>query len=725
MTGGRERLAEARRLIELGELSAVSNVLGDLAGENFEAAMLAGIAANRLGNLPNAVERFRCAAEIDPGNSEAELNLGLSYRAMDDITGAETAFRRAIDISPDSVPANFALGNLLMQSSRFAEAVERFEEVVASNPHHIGALNNLGICLSRLGRLDDAATRFGNIVEMEPENAGALANLGAIWSEQGRSDEAIEVLSRVLSLAPGQIEASNNLGVALMDKGRFGEAAALLLPLTEREGSGPETFSNLGNALAKLGDTAGAAAAYEQALAQKPDPGIRVKRAMLLPIVCASLEEMESARKDFERHIDVLLSDPPLIQDPFTEVGVPTFALSYQDHCNRPLMEKIASMYRSVAPSLSYTAPHCDEPRTTSGHPIRIGFVSRYFQSNSVGRCFHGIPRFHGRDDLEIFVFVFTNDSDPLWRQIENDVDKAVVLPAHLDSARRGIAEQKLDILIYTDIGMDPLTYYLAFARLAPLQCVLGGHPDAVGLKTIDAYMSCDIQEPGDAAEHYLAPLVRLPGAPTYYERPDLPNPLKLRAAFDLPDDVAVYFCGQTLIKVHPEMDALFRGILTDDPTGLLVFPEGYTPALAERLASRFRRTLGDLASRIRFLPAMSHMDYMNVTALADVALDTRPFGGGNTCWQAIAAGTPMVTWPGRYLRGRYTQALYRLIGIEDTIAASAEDYVARAVRFGTDRAYADEFNARVRDRCQSIFEDRCHVDALYSNLIERFRSGP
>ena len=724
MTDSPNSLAEAHRLIEAGELSTVLGVLGELADEVYEAAMLAGIAANRLGDLTAAAARFQRAMEIDPEKPEAVLNLGLTFRAMEDNAQAESAFRRAIELSPESVPANFVLGNLLLQKGAYTEATELFERVAKVSPHHVGALNNLGICYSRLGRMDESAKQFEAIIAADPENTGALANLGAIRSEQGRSDEAIDLLNRALDLVPGQVEASNNLGVALMDKGRYGKAAALLQPLANGDGAGAETFSNLGNALAKLGDTAGAAAAYEEALGRKSDAGIRVKRAMLLPIVCASRQAMESARSDFARRIDTLISDPPVLADAFAEVGVPTFALSYQDCCNREIMERVGAMYRAACPSLSYTAPHCTELHSNSDGRLRIGFVSRFFQSNSVGRCFHGIPRFHGRDDVEIIVFTFTDEPDPLWGQIEADVDKAIVLPAHMETAVAGIAAERLDILVFTDIGMDPLTYYLAFARLAPLQCALGGHPDAVGLDTIDAYLSCDMQEPEDADEHYLAPLVRLPGAPTYYERPDLPDPLKPRSAFGLPDEVAVYFCGQTLIKVHPDMDCLFDGILSGDPTGLLVFPEGYTPELANLLEGRFHRTLKDHLARVKFLPAMSHLDYMNVTALADVALDTRPFGGGNTSWQAIASGTPMVTWPGRYLRGRYTQALYRLIGVEDAIADSAEEYISRAIRFGTDRAYANAFNARVQDRCDTIFEDRQHVDSLYSYLVDRFRSA-
>ena len=54
----------------------------------------------------------------------------------------------------------------------------------------------------------------------------------------------------------------------------------------------------------------------------------------------------------------------------------------------------------------------------------------------------------------------------------------------------------------------------------------------------------------------------------------------------------------------------------------------------------------------------------------------------------------------------------------------SAEEYISRAIRFGTDRAYANAFNARGQDRCDTIFEDRQHVDSLYSYLVDRFRSA-
>ena len=245
------------------------------------------------------------------------------------------------------------------------------------------------------------------------------------------------------------------------------------------------------------------------------------------------------------------------------------------------------------------------------------------------------------------------------------------------------------------------------------MQVALAGHPDTIGIATIDYYVSCDDQEPPDTAQHYSEKLVRLAGAPTYYSRPDVPVPLRPRSEFELPDDVNLYFCAQTLFKVHPDMDVLFARILDADPDGLLVLPSGFHGRLAELLSARFARSLGELTKRVRFLPAMTAADFMNVMALADVSLDTRPFGGGNTSWQAIAAGTPVVTWPGQFLRGRYTQALYHRIGVDKCIVDNADDYVSTAVRFATDDAFGGDVNADIAARSDELFEDMTVVDAL------------
>jgi protein O-GlcNAc transferase len=86
--------------------------------------------------------------------------------------------------------------------------------------------------------------------------------------------------------------------------------------------------------------------------------------------------------------------------------------------------------------------------------------------------------------------------------------------------------------------------------------------------------------------------------------------------------------------------------------------------------------------------------------------LDSIHFNGMNTTLQAFAVGTPVVTLPGRFQRGRHTQAMYRKMGIHDCIARDPQDYVDIAVRVGTDGSYAHDLRERILSRNQVLYED-------------------
>src|SRR5207237_3541625 len=111
---------------------------------------------------------------------------------------------------------------------------------------------------------------------------------------------------------------------------------------------------------------------------------------------------------------------------------------------------------------------------------------------------------------------------DDMSRRSRAASDRALALPAELEAARRAIAALELDVLFYQDIGMEPFTYFLAYSRLAPVQCTSFGHPDTTGVAAVDYFVSSDLFEPANAAEHYSERLFLLQNAGTlaYYSRP-------------------------------------------------------------------------------------------------------------------------------------------------------------------------------------------------------------
>lgn len=205
---------------------------------------------------------------------------------------------------------------------------------------------------------------------------------------------------------------------------------------------------------------------------------------------------------------------------------------------------------------------------------------------------------------------------------------------------------------------------------------------------------------------------MRLPNMGTYYERPELVQPLPPRSHWGLAEGKTLYLCPQTLFKFHPDIDHLFRRILEEDERAEIVLIDGRVPAWTASLKGRWARTLGSMGGRIRFLPPQSHCEFMQLLATADVVLDTPHFGGGNSSYEALSVGAPIVTLPGAYLRSRITLALYRKMGWEELVARDASEYVAKAVRLGTDVGYRREVRGLIAGRSGCLFEDPGEVEA-------------
>jgi protein O-GlcNAc transferase len=93
--------------------------------------------------------------------------------------------------------------------------------------------------------------------------------------------------------------------------------------------------------------------------------------------------------------------------------------------------------------------------------------------------------------------------------------------------------------------------------------------------------------------------------------------------------------------------------------------------------------------------------------------LDPLHFGGGNTSYEGLAVGVPIVTLPSRFLRGRITFALYKQMGMLDCVVHSPREYIDLALRLGTDKSYRDQVRAKILDANSVLYENNTGVKEL------------
>jgi len=92
-------------------------------------------------------------------------------------------------------------------------------------------------------------------------------------------------------------------------------------------------------------------------------------------------------------------------------------------------------------------------------------------------------------------------------------------------------------------------------------------------------------------------------------------------------------------------------------------------------------------------------------------------WSGGNTSLDALACGLPIVTLPGRFMRGRQSAGMLALMDIRELIAADPDDYVHKVAKIASDRPHRDALSARIAQSRARVFDDGSAIAALHEFL--------
>jgi protein O-GlcNAc transferase len=578
------------------------------------------------------------------------------------------------------------------------------------------ALQLLSAILRETGRTGEAVIALRLAVDESREPA-TLLEMGRLLLELGSLPDAITALERAVTDS-GSVEALLTLARAYLDHRRVDDAKRCCLTILERSPQDALALRSLAALLHEEGDVDQARATAARCITASGDTASRLRRVIMLPIVPRSVAELREARERMESELDELLDSALLeIDAPELDVGRTAFYLAYHAENVRPLMTKLAAVYRRAwhAPERYTVPPH------SRGMRLRVGFVSANFRSHSVGKTTIGFIRDLPKERFETFVFsIGHRGHDVHAERIAAAADQAARLPSSLEAARGAIAQARLDALVFADIGMEPLTYFLAFYRLAPLQLTTWGHPVTSGIDTIDWYYSSADTEADGSRAHYSETLVAPQGFHLAgYARPMLREPRRTRESLGLPQG-RLYICPQSTFKLHPDFDASLAAILARDDEAqvlLLDWSAPWTALLRQRLAPVMGRNL----ARVHFMPACDGEEFLQRLAAADVALDPYHFGGCNSSLEALSVGTPVVTLPGQYLGGRFTQALLRRIDAESCIARNADEYVDRALALAREPDYRHSIAEQIAANAAGLFERKDAAQALADALERHF----
>ncbi|MFA5822176.1 MAG: tetratricopeptide repeat protein [Thermodesulfovibrionales bacterium] len=729
--------------------------------ENADVLHFLGILLFQKKDNDSALAMIKKAIQINPGNANAYYNLAGILQDIGELDEALTYYQKVIEINPDVADTYNSIGAVLQKKGQLDDAITHFRKALQMNPQLAVTQLNLGYALHQKGQLDEAITCYQKAIEINPEFDDAYYNLGVIFQAQGRLDEALVNYYSTMHHNPDKVDVHNNVGIILKAMWQLDGAVASFRNALGINPDIPEIWSNLGNALHDKGEIIEAIKAYQGALKLNPDmfqthydmgnalkeegkteeaisaydraielkPGLfkaSWARCMaLLPVIYNNEQDIGRTRDLYREELLKLqerlsLQTPDDVDAAAEAVGSQQpFYLAAQGFNDKELQKIYGAMVcKIMAAKYPQWAVNPSLSPTPDGEPIRVGIVSGYFYRHSNWKLpIKGWVENLDRKRFSLHGYYTGREKDKETDAARACFSRFVEDVFSFEKLCETIRNDNLHILIFPEIGMNPISLRLASLRLAPVQCNSWGHPDTSGLPTIDYYLSSELMEPPDGDNHYTEHLIRLPNLSVYYTPLEIPETESKRASFNLREESAVYLCCHALFTHLPQYDEIYTRIARQAGDCQFVFIAHESEPITEKFRTRMRtafETSGLDADRyLVFLPILDPSKYHSLNCLADVFLDTIGWSGGNSTFEALACNLPVVTLPGEFMRGRHCSSILRMMGLTETIAGSLDEYVELAVRIGKDSGFRRSISDKIAADKHLIYQDQTCITAL------------
>ena len=632
------------------------------------------------GQLKEAGQLYIEVLRRDPRQPDALFGLGhLNFRAGRH-NEAEKLIAQALKLDPRLAEAHFTLGCILQSANRFEEALAAFDQAIKNRPGFMEALFNRGAALMALGRQSEALKTFEAVVAANPGFAGAWSNCGGILQKLNRPEEALRCFDRALALAPNLIEALVNRAILLAALKRFDQAARTT----------------------------------EKVLSLRPDhPYARGDLAYFRLQAC-DWEHLENDRAEIIRKIE---AGQPVVQPlSFTLIS------SSPEEQLRCARIAAGAWPLSPAPLWRGESYHHDK--------IRVAYVSADYRDHATSWLAASPLEQHDRARFETIGISLLNDTSSKMRpRMVKAFDAFIDVDARTDAETAGLL-RRMEVDIVVDLmgfasGYRPGIFAL---RPAPVQVNYLGYPGTMGAPYFDYIIADRVVIPDDHRRFYTEKVVILPD--TYqcndsHTQPAFAAPS--RADTGLPPHGFVFCCFNNSRKITPEHFELWMRLLSEVEGSVLWLIDDNPDAT--RNLKREAGARGIQPSRLVFAPQVSHEEHLARHRLADIFLDTRPYGAHTTASDALQAGTPVLTVLGSSFAGRVAASLLTAIGLPELISHSPDDQYALALKLARDPQALATLKAKLARNCEThpLFDTvrfTRKLESALTEMCERQRKG-
>lgn len=534
-------------------------------------------------------------------------------------------------------------------------------------------------------------------------------NHACLLSELGRTDLAREALIACLTLNPDFLPASINLGGLLERAGAVPQAieqwqgvaqrvvavtgAAIAYKLT--------ALRQMARVLSEHHKPAMAEAMLRQCLDIQPEQRDVIEQFMALRLLQCAWPVLPPG--DAAQRRRLLRSASPLSMLAYTDD--PLLHLGLAHHYARCLVNEAQDLVRHDRRAA---------PIVLRGRRLRIGYVSSDLRDHAIGTLMAEVFELHDRSRVEVTAYYCGPPSTAaLQARIQGAVEHWVDIRTLTDDeAAARIAADGIDILVDVNGYTRDARTALFARRPAPVQINWLGYPGTLGTPYHHYIIADAWIIPPEAELYYSERVLRLPCyQPNDRKRAIAATPA--RSAAGLPEQGFVFCCFNASQKLSRFTMERWMDILLGVPGSVLWLLDSGEEMRASLRA--FAAERGLVPDRIIFAPKLANPDHLARYRLADLFLDSVPYGAHTTASDALWLGVPVLTLSGRGFASRVCGSLVRAAGLPEMVCATPDEYVQRAIVLARDPKELTRHRRTLATRRKSC--DLFQVEKLVAKL--------
>jgi predicted O-linked N-acetylglucosamine transferase (SPINDLY family) len=410
------------------------------------------------------------------------------------------------------------------------------------------------------------------------------------------------------------------------------------------------------------------------------------------------------------------------LMPPFHLLSEPGVTAAEQRACSENWMRKRIAAVAPERERLNFR--FSDTPFTK----IRLGYLSNDFHDHATALLLVEMLEAHDRSLFELYAYSYgKDDGKEMRRRLRRAFDRFSDIRLHSDvEAAREIHADGVHILIDLKGFTQATRTSILALHPAPLQVNYLGYPGTLGDGLCDYIVTDSFVTPRASAVDYAESHAFLPHC---YQPHGRQAPIGLtptRGDVGLPDNGFVFCCFNQAFKFTPVVFDVWCRLLNAVPNSvlwLLAWPE------AEGNLRNEARNRGVDGARLVFAPDMAQAEHLGRLQLADLVLDTAPYGAHTTASDALWAGTPVVTRPGATFPSRVAGSLLHAVGLPELIVEDEKNYFDLAFVLATqparlaalrDKLAANRASAPLFDVCAYTLA----LEGLYQAMWSRHRAG-